>query len=240
MTPAPHRAAAAAAALRGGCSHARPRLRGASLCLVLALAGAILAASGCHEPPLYTTRAARVLRSASVNEDTIDRLSRRRPLEPEEVELLATFEEVPVLHLLGINESTSEDVLRRLAAHADPEVRAGVAANPAAPPELLDSLRGQELRILKEALASNRGYAPAKLRTLFEANTTAWTAFAANPALPADLKMRIATEGDSRARYWLALNPELPAEVLEVLRRDELGSVRDNVARRAAWGWDED
>ncbi|MEZ4703239.1 MAG: hypothetical protein R2834_23120 [Rhodothermales bacterium] len=202
---------------------------------LLLLSASMLA---CNEPPLYATRAEDALRARGMSPTLIEHFIDRHPLEPDEARELAGVDDAAVLHLLGANVGTPEDILRTLAAHPDPEVRSGVASNPAAPVELLVALREQGHRSVYHGLAGNAGMPAEVLRALFDDEAAAWSAFASNPALPDDLKLLIAREGDAQALYAMSLNPQLAPEVLATLHERGDESVRSNLEQRVAWGWD--
>ncbi len=87
-------------------------------------------------------------------------------------------------------------------------LRAGLAANPTTPGEILFNLSGCHSRTIKHRLAKN-------------------------PALPAELAKRLANLKDKLVLTELATNPNIPGEVANKLSTDEFCLVRANLGKHS-------
>ncbi len=194
---------------------------------VLAIVLSILSVPGCNEPPLYRQRARAFLEQQNVAPATIAKLVEIRPLTGRESAMLAQFDSVPVLHLLGANPSLPRPMVERLAKHPDYEVRTGLATNPKAPLELLMGFRTPgRYTTLNNSLARNPRIPKAILWEMYENGEAGLTSFALNPNSPTRLLFRIADEGSEVDRAWLATNPSLPEALMSRLERDGSRVVR--------------
>ncbi|MFG2907176.1 hypothetical protein ACGF13_19185 [Kitasatospora sp. NPDC048286] len=125
-------------------------------------------------------------------------------LPDEAAEALAADQDTDVVAELGLH-TRRPDLLARLARRPGNDVRRWVAANEAAPPELLTAL-------LADEDVHVRGHA------------------AGNPATPATAAARVLTD-DPMVRRKLAEHPGLPAGLYHRLAEDDTPWIRDNLAR---------
>ncbi|MER7755853.1 hypothetical protein [Kitasatospora sp. NPDC097643] len=102
------------------------------------------------------------------------------------------------------------DLLRRLAAHPDPEVRRAVAGNEATPPEVLAALLDDAVEVRQLALG--------------------------NPATPGEAAARFVGDPELPLRERLATHPGLPDEAYRYLAEDPAPWVRGNLAENPAVG----
>lgn len=138
--------------------------------------------------------------------------------------------------------TTDRDLLTRLAGHPHAEVRAGVAVNPAAPPEVLAGLiavhRGGTGGPLPETCdvcspfvddgdlppgASCDGTHESVIHSLLARAVD-------NPATPADAAAELAEHPSGYVRWPLAGRPDLPAAAAERLAGDPFPGVRGDLA----------
>lgn len=118
--------------------------------------------------------------------------------------------------------SALPDVLTRLAADEDGDVRQGVAENPSAPPEVLAGLAMDKNRWVRGRVADNHSTPPEALVRLAEdENEDVHYSVAGNPSTPAEVLVRLAEDETPRVRYQVAENPNTPAEALFGLALDD-------------------
>lgn len=188
------------------------------LCFGIGLA---LLLCACNAPPLYESRAREFLTDKGISPTTILKLEERTPLSAEEVAMLNRFNDVPTLHLLGSNPSTTREILTRLAQHRAQDVRWGAATNPNTPMELLLKLRTPgKYSTTNGYLARNPALPEAVIREMFRSKEVAWYDIAMNTACPVDLMREIIERGTETDRTWLAWNRNLPPEIMERLAKD--------------------
>ena len=126
-------------------------------------------------------------------------------------------------------------LLRDLASHSDPTVRAAVAANPAGPPGALRRLAGDTVTAVRREAATNESTPPETLHVLCDdADVLAAAAAAANPGTDrtdmAPVAERLARSDAWLARAIAADLPETPAAVLGLLAADPHRDVREAAA----------
>jgi hypothetical protein len=149
--------------------------------------------SGCNKPPAYEHDARSFLARNGVSGGVINRLVRREPLEASEVDALAQYENVAVLHLLAANPSAPEKILRKLAKHSNEEVRTGVASNQTAPLALLLALRSKGLySTINEHLASNPQVPEDVLYEMYQGREASDRSFVISPNCPVDIMHKVA------------------------------------------------
>lgn len=188
----------------------------------------LLAGAGCNAPPLYEKHAREFLQQQGVSAEIISRLTQRKRLAPAEVQQLAQYENVAVLHLLGANAGTPPAIISRLAGHRNFEVRTGIAVNPNTPLELLLSLREPgKYTTLNDMLARNPQLSPALLQEMYKNGETGFVSLGLNPNCPPEIMREIARKGNEIDRAWLARNPNLPPDLVQQLAQDESKLVRD-------------
>lgn len=107
--------------------------------------------------------------------------------------------------LVGNDPATPPEILTRLAADRDPEVRTAVAGNPRCPAPSLEDLAGAQDWRQRQTVA-------------------------ANPAAPPQVLDWLAADQDEWVRCTAALNANTAPETLDYLARDPAASVRANVA----------
>ena len=203
--------------------------------LRLVLLGALLLAA-CNSPPLYETRAQRVLERHGVPQATITRLAERQPLAADEAARLEAIGDTAVRHLLASNPGIPPAMILRLSVDGDEEVRWGAAGNPRAPPERLLALRvAGRYATMNEYLARNPALPREVIVAMYRGGEANKVAFAMNPALPEDLMREIAASDKDLDRTWLAANPALPADLMQQLERDESENVRRFLAQNRAY-----
>lgn len=81
--------------------------------LLILVFTSLLASIGCNAPPLYEKNAREFLQQQGVSAEIISRLTQRKRLVPAEVEQLAQYENIAVLHLLGANAGTPQAIINQ-------------------------------------------------------------------------------------------------------------------------------
>jgi hypothetical protein len=201
----------------------------------LAVLGALLLAA-CNSPPLYQTRAQQFLERKGVPQATITRLIQRQPLAADEAARLEGLRDAAVGHLLASNPGIPAEMILRLSADSDVEVRWGTAYNPRTPVARLLALRDAgKYSTMNEHLARNPALPREVMVAMYRGGEANKVAFAMNPGLSEDLMRDIANTGDELARIWLAGNPSLPPELMETLERDLAEGVRRSLEQNPAW-----
>ncbi|MDG9683750.1 hypothetical protein QC334_13575 [Streptomyces sp. DH18] len=161
-------------------------------------------------------------------------VARRRDLPAGIRDALAADPDAKVLKSIAPHPGLSAARLRSIADRHGIRVLAKVAANPDAPPELLDELARHEPPVHKalREIARHRGAtAPALLACL--ENARARPVAAGHPALPPPVIVGLLTDSDPGVAEAAAANPALPPQVMR-----ELVSRRHGPAHRwggAAW-----
>lgn len=197
------------------------------------LAALLLAA--CNAPPMYGTRAQQFLEKKGVPQATILRLVERKPLTADEAVRLEAFRDTAVRHLLAANPSIPREMILRLSADTDEEVRWGAADNPNAPVGRLLVLRDAgRYSTMNEYLARNPALPREVIVAMYRGGEANKAGFAMNPALPEDLMRDIAATGSDLDRTWLAANPSLPADLAARLAEDPSENVRRFLAQNPA------
>jgi hypothetical protein len=193
--------------------------------------------TGCNSPPLYESKARRFLESRKVPSETIEKLVTRQPLETSEVTRLMQFTDIAVLHLVGSNPGTSEELLRRLAQHRNLEVRTGVAGNANAPLELLLRLRVKgRYDTVNEYLASNPKIPSEVLLDMKRRNEAGYGSFARNSNCPREVMGEILRKGSEIEKAWLAANPNLSDEHAQRLSKEPSNIIRNYLAQNPRHG----
>ncbi len=176
---------------------------------------------------MYELRAQQFLEKQGVPSATISRLAERQPLAAEEAARLEGFRDTAVRHLLARHPGIPQEMILRLSADPDEEVRWGAAGNPRTPPERLLALRvAGRYATMNEYLARNPALPVEVIVAMYRGGEANKVAFAMNPALPVELMREIAASANDLDRTWLAANPSLPPELMERLARDEAENVR--------------
>jgi hypothetical protein len=187
-----------------------------------------LTLGACNGPPLYESRAAEFLHEHGVEEDLIQRLVNRREISADEADRLATFGNIPVLHLIASNPGTSKTLLYRLAKHSSFEVHTGIVSNPSAPLELVLSFRTPgRYTTVNDSMARNPNLPAKLLLEMYNQREIGRVSPALNPNCPPELMWRIYEEGRSTDRAWLATNPNLPAALMATLESSSDKVVKD-------------
>jgi len=190
----------------------------------------------CNAPPLYETRAEKFLRSKNVEEDLIKRVKGRQVISTKEAERLATFSNIPVLHLLANNPSTPENILRDLANHSNFEVHTGLVSNPATPIEVVLNFRTQgRYTTVNAYMARNPNLPTGTLVEMYNQGEIGKVSPALNPNCPPEIMWRIFREGDSLSRIWLATNPNLPEELMDRLETSPDSTVKQYLSTNRAY-----
>lgn len=188
------------------------------LCVVLLLGACDFTV---NTPPMYESRAREFLTERNVSASTILKLEERSPLEASEVVLLARFDDVPTLFLLGCNPSTSPEILRRLVQHPVEDVRWGASTNPNTPMELVLQLRTRgKYSTANGYVARNPALPESVIREMFNTKEAAWVDIAMNPSCPVDLMQEIIEKGTDFDRTWLAWNRNLPPAIMASLEKE--------------------
>ena len=197
--------------------------------LHLLIAGILsLTLGACNGPPLYQSRATEFLRGHGIEEDLIQRLVNRRDISSDEADRLATFSNIPVLHFVAANPSTSKALLYRLAKHSSFEVHTGLVSNPSAPLDLVLSFRTPgKYTTVNDAMARNPNLPSNLIREMYVQGEIGRVSPALNPNCPPEIMWRIYNEGSSVDRAWLATNPNLPAALMARLETSSDKVVKD-------------
>jgi hypothetical protein len=128
-------------------------------------------------------------------------------------------------------ESSSLELLEKLARDGDKDVRQRVAQNPSASPETLEILAGDENWGVRRGVAQNPSASPETLEILAgDENWGVRRGVAQNPSAPSKALGRLARDSNLDVRYWVARNPSASLEILEKLAGDRNWSVRRGVA----------
>jgi hypothetical protein len=137
--------------------------------------------------------------------------------------------------VLAIN-ATNPDVLWFLSQNVNPEIRAKVAGNTYATPEILAAL-SQDILSVRMAIANNPSTPASVLDSMFSSHVIIEDiAIASNRSLSEELARRIFTEGSVNARTVAAKNPALLnyPSIASVVRNDPAEAVREAFASNAA------
>jgi hypothetical protein len=187
-----------------------------------------LTLTACNGPPLYQGRAAEFLHEHGVEEELIQRLVNRREISPDEADRLAAFNNIPVLHLVASNPSTSKTLLYRLAKHSSFEVHTGIVSNPSAPLDLVLSFRTPgKYTTVNDAMARNPNLPSKLLCEMYDQREIGRVSPGLNPNCPPEIMWRIYQEGNSTDHAWLATNPNLPAALMARLESSSDKVVKD-------------
>ncbi|MER7582940.1 hypothetical protein [Kitasatospora sp. NPDC097691] len=153
-------------------------------------------------------------------------------LPDEAADLLAVDEDTDVLGELGLHTGRS-DLLARLAGHPEAEVRRWVAANPAAPPELLTALLADEVRVRRQAAGNPATPGAAAARHLDD-HLPVRQQLSEHPGLPAEAYHRLAEDPTPWVRGNLAENPGIDLPLMHRLADDDGYDVRRRLAHHPA------
>ncbi|MGW7442102.1 hypothetical protein [Kitasatospora sp. NPDC054795] len=151
-------------------------------------------------------------------------------LPDEAADLLATDEDTAVLAELGLHTRRS-DLLARLAAHPEAEVRRWVAANETAPPRLLTALLADEDVRTRGQAAGNPTTPGAAAARRVDDHPLVRQRLSEHPALPVETYHRLAEDPALRVRGSLAENPGIDLPLMHRLVDDEDPDVRRRLAR---------
>ncbi|MFF8092959.1 hypothetical protein [Streptomyces sp. NPDC016675] len=169
-------------------------------------------------------------RIASASPDEVEKLAaspnpaarmlvaQRRDLSPVVRDALATDSDAKVVKSIAPHPGLSEGRLRAMLERHGVRVAAQVAANPDAPPALLETLARQVPPVPKvfRVIAGHRNAsAPALLACLADAR--ARPVAAGHPALPPSVTEGLLTDADWRVVEAAAANPSLPLDVMSDL-----------------------
>lgn len=200
---------------------------GGAIAMCAATLSAAVLFGGCNEPPMYQARAEKHLRSRGVEEPLIERLVNRRTLSDEEAQRLLAYRDAAVLHLLASNPSISRSVMETLAAHANDEVRNGLAGNPSTPADIAMKFRTKgAYTTMNSYIARNPNVPPEILVEVHRGGEGGRVGFALNPKCPVEVMHDIARVGSSTERAWPAANQSLPDELFAVFEADPDETVR--------------
>ncbi len=211
--------------------HGRAPARGVAalaLALLVACDAAPPTTVSTHPPPVAHTEAT----SAGTPLTIHQKLERRVPLTPAEVDSLRGVSAEPTLVRLLTNPGTPPEMLRSFAVHPTDAVRIAVASNPRTPVDVLVSLRAAGVgQPINRALAMNPSTPVDLLRDMRAKGEAGDVSLASNPSLPVDLMEDAHRRGDELVRLNLARNPATPKRLLDTLAQDESPAVREAAAR---------
>lgn len=175
----------------------------------------------CNTPPLYQTHARNFLESKGIERGLIDRIVDIRTLQEEEALLISRFNNIAVLHLLAANPTIPQQLLEKLAATSNEEIRWGAALNPHTPLEMLLKWRTvKQYSTINEYLARNPNLPASVLREMYDNKEAGLAGIGLNPNCPSDLMGKIATHGSETDRAWLATNPNIDSQLMVRLEND--------------------
>lgn len=149
---------------------------------------------------------------------------------------LAAMKQEPRLHLpLSVDPAAPPDVLARLAGDEDGLVRESVAKHPATPPGILAQLSDDNYTLVRRLVARHPSTPPDTLARLAadECEEVSWDV-AGNPATPTDILAILAADEDPMARWCVASNPATPPDILARLADDEYEGIRSSAATNLA------
>ncbi|MFF8729332.1 hypothetical protein ACF073_22945 [Streptomyces sp. NPDC015171] len=147
-------------------------------------------------------------------------VARRRDLPPGPRDRLADDPDAKVAKSVAGHPGLSEARLRTMIDRHGVSVLAQVAANPDAPPALLEDLTRHEPpvhKVFREVARHPRATAPALLACLADRKARPWAA--GHPALPPSAIAELLGDGDWRVVEAAAANPSLPPAVVSDLTR---------------------
>ncbi|MFF3862729.1 hypothetical protein [Streptomyces sp. NPDC002209] len=150
-------------------------------------------------------------------------VAQRRDLEPELRDTLAADTDAAVVKAVAPHPGLSEEQLRAMVGLHGVRVLARVAANPGAPPALLEELARHDppvRRAFREIAGHPNATAGALLPAL--ADERARPRAARHPALPAAVLADLITDPDPEVARAAAANPSLPVDVMTDLLGDLL------------------
>ncbi|MFF5931558.1 hypothetical protein [Streptomyces hydrogenans] len=150
---------------------------------------------------------------------TVTTFAARTDLPTDFLNRLATHSSCDVRAVIAANPAAPEPLLRRFAADPAPEVRRAIAENPAVPLDLLTALAAHE-RLPGEPAPRVESATELELRTLATSRVAQARALVADRSrLPSDLVEQLATDPDiavaQRIAARLELAPERLAELVE-------------------------
>ncbi|GAB7187450.1 hypothetical protein ATKI12_7281 [Kitasatospora sp. Ki12] len=154
-------------------------------------------------------------------------------LPDETADLLAVDESVDVVSELGLY-SERPDLLVRLAAHPEAEVRRWVAANEAAPPGLLTALLADRDVLVRRQAAGNPATPGTAAARHVDDEPTVRHQLSEHPGLPAAVYHRLAEDPAPWVRGNLADNPGIDLPLMHRLAADDDPDVRRRLAHHPA------
>ena len=152
--------------------------------------------------------------------------------------VLRTLADAPareVRALVAANPAADRALLGQLAEDADSAVRQYVASNPATPRDILLQLRsGDADGSLQFSLLMNPNWTTAELREMFAEPNSPQLPFAMNRNTPPEILEQLSRSTEGTTRSWLALNPSISPSIASTLSLDSDRVVRHGVATNPA------
>lgn len=154
------------------------------------------------------------------------------------LDALAETDDAAVKYALASNPCTPARVLRLLADSS--AMVSSVAANPGAPPDLLDELAKNAGRVTASLLAHNPATPPQALSRFSQSpDRSIRLAVVVNAAAPGDVLQRLASDEHVLVRLAVAQHARTPATAIADLAEDLYDGVRAAVVRRPSTTSDE-
>lgn len=145
--------------------------------------------------------------------------------------LLAESSNLAVVRVVAANSAAPVDLLRSLLDHRHRWVRAACVHNPALPAwTVRDRIKDRSLEVRAALAERHDGDAGLFEQLAGDASNKVRAAVAANPFTPTVILRRLARDGDDSVRRDLAWNPHAPADVLAQAASDPNQFVRMGVA----------
>lgn len=186
----------------------------------------LLTACVMNTPPLYESRARAYLERRGVDEAVIQWLTGGQPLRPADVQILLQYQDTATLFLLASNKSTPADIVEKLAASDDLEVRSGAARNPKLSVDTMARLRTPgKYSTMNDYLARNSSIPLDVLRAMYQSKEAGKESIAMNPSCPPDLVDAILADQPEEVRLWLSFNRGLGPAAWTRLEADPSPSV---------------
>jgi hypothetical protein len=159
----------------------------------------------------------------------------RRPCDPWVLQALADAPAREVRALVAANPAADRALLGQLAEDADSAVRQYVASNPTTPRDILLQLRsGDADGSLQFSLLTNPNWTAGDLREMFAEPNSPQLPFAMNRNTPPEILEQLSRSTEGTTRSWLARNPSISPSIAGTLSRDPDRLVRHGVATNAA------